>query len=43
MELKESEKKNLSKKFIRKKKSAIERGVINGGFKIKKTKKKIVL
>ena len=43
VELKESEKKNLSKKFIRKKKSAIERGVINGGFKIKKTKKKIVL
>ena len=43
LELKELEKKNLSKKFIRQKKAALSRGVINGGFKIKKMNKKIIL
>ena len=43
IELKDFEKKNLTKRFNRQKKAAISRGIINGGFKIKKINKKIVL
>jgi hypothetical protein len=43
IELKEQETKNNSKQFLKQKNAAISRGVINGGFKIKKTKLKMIL
>jgi hypothetical protein len=43
VELKEQETKNNRTRFLKQKKAAISRGVINGGFKIKKTKRKMIL
>ena len=43
VELKSLEKQHTRKHFLKQKKAAINRGVINGGFKIKKTKRKMIL